>query len=235
MSQSFFTLSIGLGMMAIFGSYIGKTKRLGGEAILVTALDTAAAFSAGLMVIPACIAFGLTPTGGPGLLFVVLPNVFNLMELGRIWGTLFFFFVSFAALTTVVAVFENIVLISMEITDCSRIKASTINCFAIIILSLPCALGFNLLSWIHPIGKGSVILDLEDFIFSNNLLPLGALAYCLFCASKKGWGFTNFLVEANTGKGFRLSEKLKIYYVWGLPLLLLTFYICGYVDMLFKF
>ena len=229
MGQAFFTLSLGVGSMAIFGSYIGKEKKLAGEAITVTILDTSAAFLAGLVVIPACAAFGLDYDAGPGLIFMTLPNVFNNMGLGRLWGTLFFLFMTFAAMSTVIAVFENIVAFAMDITGCSRRKSVIVNFFAMIILSLPCALGFNLLSGFTVMGG---VLDLEDFILSNNLLPLGALCYALFCVSKLGWGFDNFVKEANTGSGVTFPVKLKHYFVWGLPLLLIAFYICGYINML---
>ncbi|MCL1814179.1 MAG: sodium-dependent transporter [Treponema sp.] len=227
MGQAFFTLSLGVGSMAIFGSYIGKEKRLGGEAITVTILDTSAAFLAGLVVLPACAAFGLSYKAGPGLIFMTLPNVFNSMAGGRIWGTLFFLFMTFAAMSTVVAVFENIVAFAMDITGCSRRKSVFTNFFVLVILSLPCALGFNLLSGFTFMGG---ILDLEDFILSNNLLPLGALCYALFCVSKMGWGFDNFIKEANTGSGIIFPAKLKYYFVWGLPVLLIAFYIFGYVQ-----
>ncbi|MCL1836774.1 MAG: sodium-dependent transporter, partial [Treponema sp.] len=214
-----------------FGSYIGKEKRLAGEAITVTILDTSAAILAGFVVIPACFAFNLDPTGGPGLIFATLPNVFNGMAGGRLWGTLFFLFMTFAAMSTVIAVFENIIAFAMDITGCSRRKSVIFNFCAMILLSLPCALGFNLLSGFNPLGPGSVVLDLEDFILSNNLLPLGAIFYTLFCVSRKGWGFDNFIKEANTGSGLLFPVKLKYYFVWGLPLLLIAFYICGYIDM----
>ena len=231
MGQAFFTLSLGVGSMAIFGSYIGKDKRLGGEALTVTILDTSAALMAGFVVIPACFAFNLDPTGGPGLIFATLPNVFNYMTGGQIWGTLFFLFMTFAAMSTVIAVFENIIAFAMDITGCSRRKSVITNFFAMILLSLPCALGFNVLSGFNPMGEGSVVLDLEDFILSNNLLPLGALCYALFCVSKKGWGFDNFIKEANTGVGITFPDKLRQYFVWGLPLLIALFYIFGYINM----
>ena len=228
LGQAFFTLSLGIGSMAIFGSYINKEKRLAGEAITVTILDTSAALLAGLVVIPACFAFGLSPTGGPGLIFMTLPNVFNGMAMGQLWGALFFLFMTFAAMSTVIAVFENIIAFAMDITGCSRVKSTCINLVVVILLSLPCALGFNVLSGFSVMGG---VLDLEDFILSNNLLPLGALVYALFCVSKLGWGFDNFITEANTGSGLGLSAKLKPYLIWGLPLLLAIFYICGYINM----
>jgi NSS family neurotransmitter:Na+ symporter len=231
MGQSFFTLSLGIGSMAVFGSYIGREKRLGGEAIIVTVLDTCAAIMAGLVIIPACFAFGINPGGGPGLIFVTLPNVFNHMAAGQFWGVLFFIFMIFAAMSTVIAVFENTIAFLMEIFSFSRIKSCVVNFFIVAVFSLPCALGFNLLSGFQPMGAGSVVLDLEDFILSNNLLPLGALTYVLFSVSSKGWGWDNFLSEANTGGGFIFPAKLKPYFVWGLPLLILGFYICGYLNM----
>jgi NSS family neurotransmitter:Na+ symporter len=234
MGQAFFTLSLGVGSMAIFGSYINKEKRLGGEALTVTILDTAVALMAGFVIFPAVFAFNMEPAAGPGLIFVTLPNIFNNMMWGRFWGALFFLFMTFAAMSTVIAVFENIVAFAMDITGCSRKKSVLINFFVMIVLSLPCALGFNVLSGFNPMGEGSVVLDLEDFILSNNLLPLGALVYVLFSVSKKGWGWNNFLKEADTGTGMRFPAKLKYYFVWGLPLLLIVFYICGYITMFMK-
>ena len=233
MGQAFFTLSLGVGSMAIFGSYINRERRLFGESITVTILDTCVALMAGLVIFPACFAFGVNPGGGPGLIFVTLPNIFNNMVMGRFWGILFFLFMTFAALSTVIAVFENIISFAMDSTGCSRNKASIINFLVMIVLSLPCALGFNVLSGFEPMGPGSVVLDLEDFILSNNLLPLGALVYVLFSVSRMGWGFDNFLKEADTGNGLLFPSKLKYYFIWGLPLLLIAFYICGYINMFF--
>ncbi|MCL2127028.1 MAG: sodium-dependent transporter, partial [Treponema sp.] len=233
MGQSFFTLSLGVGSMAIFGSYINRDRRLVGESITVTILDTSAALLSGFVIIPACFAFGVNPGGGPGLVFVTLPNIFNNMAFGRLWGTLFFLFMTFAAMSTVIAVFENIIAFAMDITGCSRVKSTIINFLVMIILSLPCALGFNLLSGFEPMGPGSVVLDLEDFILSNNLLPLGALMYVLFSVSRMGWGWDNFLKEADTGNGPHFPAKLKYYFIWGLPLLLAAFYIVGYIDKFF--
>ena len=226
--QSFFTLSLGIGSMAVFGSYINREKRLGGEAIIVTLLDTSAAFLAGLVIIPACFAFGMDQAAGPGLIFITLPNVFNSMAGGQFWGALFFLFMIFAAMSTVIAVFENTIAFLMELFNLSRVNSTIINFFVVIIFSLPCALGFNKLSGFTVMGG---VLDLEDFILSNNILPLGALMYVLFCVSRKGWGWDNFLGEANTGGGFIFPAKLKPYFVWGLPLLLFGFYICGYINM----
>jgi NSS family neurotransmitter:Na+ symporter len=230
MGQAFFTLSLGIGSMAIFGSYLGKDKKLFGESITVTIVDTLAALMAGLVIFPACFAFGISPGAGPGLIFATLPNVFNAMAGGRVWGTLFFLFMSFAAMSTVVAVFENITAFAMDITGCSRVKSTVINFFVMIVLSLPCALGFNLLSGIQPMGEGSMILDIEDFILSNNILPLGALVYLLFCVSKRGWGWDNFIKEADQGNGIRFPAKVKAYLTWVLPILMLALFILGYID-----
>ena len=211
LGQAFFTLSIGMGSMAIFGSYISKDRKLLGETISIALLDTFVAFSAGLIIIPACFAYGIEPDAGPGLIFQTLPNLFEEMPMGRLWGSLFFVFMIFAAMSTVVAVFENIVSFAMD-KGVSRGKACIVNLIVVIILSLPCAFGFNLLSFIQPLGKGSVILDLEDFIISNNILPLGSLVYVLFCTSKKyGWGWDNFIKEADTGEGANFPKALKIY------------------------
>ena len=187
MGQSFFTLSLGIGAIAIFGSYIDKKRRLTGEAVCVTVLDTCVALIAGMIIFPACFAFGVQPDSGPSLIFITLPNIFNSMSGGRIWGTLFFLCMLFAAASTVIAVFENIIAFAMDLTNCSRAKAVVINLIAIVILSLPCILGFNVLSGFQPLGAGSNVLDLEDFIVSNNLLPLGSLVYLLFCTSRYGW------------------------------------------------
>ena len=230
LGQAFFTLSLGIGSMAIFGSYINREKRLIGESITVTALDTFVAFMAGLVIFPAVFAFGGEPAGGPGLIFVTLPNIFNHMPLGQLWGTLFFLFMSFAAMSTVVAVFENIVAFAMDITGCSRTKSSIINFFVMIVLSLPCALGFNVLSGFNPMGEGTIVLDLEDFVLSNNLLPIGGLIYVLFCVSKLGWGWDNFIKEADAGDGIRFPGALRVYFTWILPLIILFIFGAGYYQ-----
>ena len=234
LGQAFFTLSIGMGSMAIFGSYISKDRRLAGETLSIALLDTFVAFCAGLIIIPACFAYGIEPGAGPGLIFQTLPNLFNAMPGGRIWGTLFFAFMIFAAVSTVVAVFENIISFAMD-KGMSRKKACLVNFFAIIILSLPCALGFNVLSFITPLGAGTGILDFEDFIISNNILPLGSLVYVLFCTVKKrGWGWDNFINEANMGKGLKFPKALKIYAKYILPVILVAFWIIGIVNMFIK-
>ena len=203
MGQAFFTLSLGIGAIAIFGSYIDKSRRLLGETMSVCTLDTLVALLSGLIIFPACFAFGVNPESGPGLVFITLPSIFNEMWLGQLWGCLFFVFMSFAALSTIIAVFENIISIGMDLFDWSRKKAVIINLVSIFVLSLPCALGFNLLSGIQPFGAGSTIQDLEDFLVTYNFLPLGSLAYLFFCTSRYGWGFDGFLSEANSGSGIR--------------------------------
>ncbi len=233
MGQAFFTLSIGIGALAIFGSYIGKERRLTGEAISVTVLDTFVALMAGFIIFPACFAYGVEAGSGPSLIFITLPNVFNAMAGGRIWGFCFFLFMSFAAISTVVAVFENIMSFAMDMTGCSRKKAAICNGIAIMILSMPCILGFNILSGFEPLGAGSNVLDLEDFIVSNNILPLGSLVYLLFCTTKYGWGFDKFSEEANTGEGIRLPKAVRGYMTFILPLIVLLIFVQGYVSKFF--
>ncbi len=233
LGQAFFTLSIGMGSMAIFGSYISRERRLLGESMSIAALDTFVAFVAGLIIIPSCFAYNIEPGAGPGLVFQTLPNVFNSMPGGRIWGALFFLFMIFAAMSTVIAVFENILAFGMELKGWSRRKSCVINLIAILLLSLPCALGFNLLSFIQPLGEGTGIMDLEDFIISNNILPLGSLVYVCFCAwSKKGWGWDNFMEEANAGnKGLRFPRKMRFYCTYILPIILLVLWVYGNISM----
>lgn len=228
LGQSFFTLSIGIGALAIFGSYIGKERSLTGEAVNVLVLDTLVAFMAGLIIFPACFAYGIEPGQGPSLIFITLPNVFNNMPGGRFWGTLFFLFMSFAAASTVIAVFQNIVSFATDLTGCTVKKAVLVNAGVIILLSLPCVLGFNLWSGITPFGEGSTILDLEDFLVSNNLLPLGSLVYLLFCTSRYGWGFENFLREANEGKGLKFPAWVRGYVSWVIPVIILFIFFQGY-------
>ena len=233
MGQAFFTLSLGIGALAIFGSYIGKDHSLAVEAVRVGVLDTFVAFTAGLIIFPACFAFDVAPDAGPNLIFITLPNVFNEMPMGRLWGSLFFVFMSFAALTTVIAVFENILSFSIEKWGWSRKKAVLVNLVAILILSMPCVLGFNVLSGIQPFGEGSVIMDLEDFIVSNNILPLGSLVYLLFCVSRRGWGWESFLAEANTGSGLKFPRGVRFYVTYVLPLIVLFIFVMGYWDKFF--
>jgi NSS family neurotransmitter:Na+ symporter len=234
MSQAFFTLSIGIGSLAIFGSYLGKDRRLLGESINIAVLDTSISLIAGLIIFPACFAFGVDPGEGPGLVFVTLPNIFNSMGAGRIWGSLFFIFMTFAAYSTVIAVFENIISFGMDLWGWSRKKASFINTILIIVLSIPCVLGFNVLSWIQPLGEGTNILDLEDFIISYNLLPIGSLVYLLFCVTRYGWGFENYLEEVNTGEGMKLPRALRGYLTWVLPVIIVVVLIQGYINLFGK-
>ena len=229
MGQSFFTLSLGIGALAIFGSYIGKERRLTGEAVSIMALDTFVALVAGLIIFPACFAYGVDPGEGPSLIFVTLPNVFNAMPLGQLWGTLFFVFMFFAAASTVIAVFENIISFAVDLTGCTRKKAVLVNMIAIIVLSMPCVLGFNLWSGFMPLGAGSNVLDLEDFIVSNNLLPLGSLVYLLFCVTRYGWGWKKFQAEANEGIGIKFPGWLRVYCKYILPLIVLFIFVWGYL------
>lgn len=231
MSQSFFTLSIGIGSMAIFGSYLDKSRSLAGETLSITVLDTFVAIMAGMIIIPACFAFDIEPGSGPSLVFITLPNIFNQMAGGRIWGTLFFLFLSFAALTTVVAVFENIISFAMDLWGWDRKKSVSVNLVALLVLSLPCILGFNVLKGFTPLGPGTNIMDLEDFLVSNNLLPLGSLVYLLFCTMKSGWGWDNFIKEANSGKGLGFPKGLKGYMSYVLPIIIVVIYFKGYYDM----
>lgn len=230
MGQAFFTLSLGIGAMAIFGSYIGKDRTLTGETINICLLDTLVAFLAGLIIFPSCFAFGVDPGQGPGLVFITLPNIFNQMVGGRIFGVLFFVFMTFAAQSTIIAVFENIISFSIDLFGTSRKKAVLINGIAIILLSLPCVFGFNIWSGFQPMGAGSTIQDFEDFIVSNNLLPLGSMVYLLFCTSRYGWGWKNFLAEADTGKGVKFPAWARVYVSYILPLIVLFIFIMGYYQ-----
>lgn len=234
MGQAFFTLSIGMGSMAIFGSYIDKDRRLLGESISIAALDTFVAIMAGLIVIPACFAYDIAPDAGPGLLFETLPQVFDSMAGGRIWGALFFLFMIFAAMSTVTAVFENLISFGMDTWGWSRRKSCVINGVAVMLLSLPCALGFNVLSGFTPLGAGSTVMDLEDFVISNNILPLGSLVYVLFCTwNKRGWGWTRFMQEVNTGRGARFPKGLYFYCKYILPAILLLLWAHGIYSTFF--
>ena len=230
MGQAFFTLSLGIGAMAIFGSYLDRERSLTGEAVYVTALDTSVALLAGLVIFPTCFAYGIDPGEGPSLIFITLPNVFNSMEGGRLWGSLFFLFMIFAAISTVIAVFENIICFAMDLTGCSRRKAVICNTVAVILLSLPCVLGYNLWSGFSPLGAGTTVLDLEDFIVSNNLLPLGSLVYLLFCTSRYGWGWKNFVAEADAGQGLHFPKWARFYVTFLLPLIVLYIFVQGYIS-----
>ena len=230
LSQAFFTLSLGVGAMLIFGSYLDKERSLTGEAISITALDTFVALTAGFIVIPSCFAYGIQPDAGPGLVFITLPNIFAQMPGGTLWGALFFLFLTFAALSTIIAVFENIIAFDMDSFGWSRKKSVLVSAAAIIVLSMPAVLGFNVLSGIQPLGEGSSIMDLEDFIVSNNLLPLGSLGYVLFCTSRNGWGWDHFMEEANTGSGIHFQKGLRAYVSYGIPLIIGVIYLKGYYD-----
>lgn len=234
MGQSFFTLSIGMGSIAIFGSYIDKDRSLMGEALSITALDTFVAIMAGLIIFPACTAYGVKPDSGPNLIFITLPNVFNNMSGGRIWGALFFLFMAFAALSTVIAVFENIMSFSLEIFHCSRKKAAVVNIVLICLLSMPTVLGFNVLSGFTPLGAGTGVLDLEDFLVSNNILPLGSLVYLMFCTRRYGWGFKNFMEEANAGEGLKFPRWARFYVSYILPVIVLVVFVSGYISIFGK-
>lgn len=227
MNQSFFTLSLGIGAMAIFGSYLNKERTLLGEAANVAVLDTFVAVTAGLIIFPACFAFGVNPDSGPSLIFITLPNVFIEMAGGRVWGSLFFVFMSFAAFSTVIAVFENIIACDMELWNMDRKKTAKINLVLIILLSLPCALGSSLLSGFQPLGAGSTVMDLEDFIVSNLLLPIGSLIYLLFCTWGSGWGFENYLVEVNEGRGIKMQRWMYRYLKYVLPCLIIAILLQG--------
>ncbi len=233
MGQAFFTLSIGVGSMAIFGSYIGRERSLVGESVNIMLLDTAVALMAGLIIFPACFAFGVNPGQGPALVFVTLPNIFNAMAGGQFWGALFFVFMSFAALSTIIAVFENIVSFGMDLWGWSRKRSVAVNIAAVIVLSMPCVLGFNALAGIQPLGEGSNILDLEDFLVSNNLLPLGALVYLLFCVSRYGWGWEAFKKEADAGIGAKVPRWARAYFTYILPLIVLVVFVYGYLEKFF--
>ncbi len=234
MGQAFFTLSVGIGSMLIFGSYLGKGRSLTGESLNIMLLDLFAAFLAGMIIFPSCFAFGVEPGAGPGLIFVTLPNIFKHMNHGVIWGSLFFVFMSFAALSTVVAVFENLVAFGIDNWKVSRHKSVIVNGIMMLILAAPCALGFNVLSDFNPMGEGTVVLDLEDFIVSNNLLPLGSLVFVLFCSSRYGWGWDNFVAEADTGLGIKFPKMLKPYFQYVLPLIILVIFFQGYYELLSK-
>ena len=227
MNQAFFTLSLGIGAMLIFASYLKKEHTLLKESITVMILDTTVAIMAGLIIFPATFSYGIKPDSGPSLIFITLPNVFVEMPLGNLWGSLFFLFMSFAAISTILAVFENIISSWMDLTKMSRKKIATINAFIITLLSIPCALGFNVWSGFQPLGPGTNILDLEDFVVSNLLLPIGSLIYLIFCVSRYGWGFSNYLKEANTGKGIKIPAWTKGYFKYVLPILLIILFIQG--------
>ena len=229
MNQSFFTLSLGIAAMEIFGSYMSREHTLLGEGARICALDTLVAISAGLIIFPACFSYNVEVSSGPSLIFVTLPNVFVNMAGGRIWGSLFFLFMTFASFSTVIAVFENIMASCMDNFNWSRKKTAVICGLVILIASIPCVLGYNILSGVHPIG-GRDILDSEDFLVSNILLPLGSLVYLLFCVTKFGWGFKNYQAEANLGKGLKVAGWMKWYFLLVLPILILLIFVIGLIG-----
>ena len=233
MNQAFFTLSLGIGAMAIFGSYIGKEHSLLGESVRIVVLDTFVAITAGLIIFPACFTYGVDQTSGPSLIFITLPNIFANMALGRLWGTLFFLFMAFAALSTVLAVFENIICCGMELTGCSRRKSSLVNLVLIMALSMPCVLGYNLWAWDGFAVFGGAVLDFEDFLVSNLFLPLGSLVYLLFCVTKYGWGWDNYKKEVNIGKGLKMHDWMRGYLTYVLPVIVLFIFAFGIYDKFF--
>ncbi|WP_440953055.1 sodium-dependent transporter [Methanococcoides sp. FTZ1] len=232
MTQAFFTLSVGVGGMTIFGSYINRDHSLTGESLKITFFDTAIALMAGLMIFPACSAFGVDVGSGPGLLFVTLPNVFNQMPAGVLWGTLFFLFLAFASMSTVMGITENVIAFTMDEWGWKRRKASIMSGVAIFVLSIPCCLGFGPLSWFKPFGEGTSILDLEDFIFTNNILPIGALTLVLFCSYSFGWGWNNFIQETDHGKGIKFPKQAKPYIKYILPLIIIFILVRGWIGTL---
>ncbi len=234
MNQSFFSLSLGIGAMAIFGSYIDNKKALVGESFHVAILDTLVALMSGLIIFPACFSYGVEVGAGPSLVFITLPNIFNNLPLGRLWGSFFFLFLTFAAFSTVLAVFENIMACLTDLFGWSRQKAAVIGCIGILLLSLPCALGFNLLSDFQPLGPGSGVLDLEDFLVSNILLPLGALIFVLFSVSRYGWGWKRFMEEANKGEGPKVAPWMRWHITYIIPALILALFGIGLWDFFNK-
>ncbi len=229
MNQAFFTLSLGIAAMEIFGSYMTKENSLPGEAVRICALDTFVAIMSGFIIFPACFSYGVQPDAGPSLIFITLPNVFVNMHGGRIWGALFFLFMTFASFSTVMAVFENLISFCVDMFGISRKKAVLINGVVVLIASLPCVLGYNLWSGLHLIG-GRDVLDSEDFIVSNLLLPIGSLIYLLFCVTKFGWGFDRYMEECNQGEGLKFSKKLKPYFQFVLPALIILIIVQGLIG-----
>lgn len=229
MNQSFFTLSLGIAAMEIFGSYMSKEHTLLGEGARICVLDTFVAIAAGLIIFPACFSYGVEVGAGPKLIFVTLPNVFVNMAGGRIWGTLFFLFMTFAAFSTVIAVIENIMSTCMDTFGWSRKKAAILNGVIVLLASIPCVLGYNILSDFHPIG-GRDVLDSEDFLVSSILLPLGSLVYLLFCVTRWGWGFKNYQAEANTGKGLKVASWMRWVFLIVLPIMILIIFIVGLIG-----
>lgn len=234
MNQAFFTLGLGIGSMCIFGSYLKRDHTITQESLLIVCLDTFVALMSGFIIFPACFAFGIEPGAGPGLVFITLPNVFNEMGNSVFWGTLFFVFMGAAALTTVITVVENIISYSMDVWKWSRRKSTVVNFVVLSLLTMPCILGFNVLSWIEPLGKGTNLMDLEDFILSNNLLSIGAVTFILFCCHRYGWGWDKFIAETDSGRGMKFPKILRCYLAWVLPLLVILLFIQGYIQRFFS-
>ena len=230
MNQAFFTLSLGMGCMAIFGSYVKKDRSLMGESVNVAVLDTFVAFTSGLIIFPACFAYGVEVDNGKSLIFKTLPNIFNNIPYGRLWGSLFFVFMSFAALSTIITVFETVISCTMDLWNWSRKKACLINGIALLVLSMPCVLGFNILSGFKPFGTGSNVMDLEDFAVNNILLPVGSLIFVIFCTTRYGWGWDKFTKEANEGKGLKVAKWMKGYMTFVLPVIILAILVLGLIS-----
>ena len=230
MNQAFFTLSLGMGCMAIFGSYVKKDRSLMGESINVAVLDTFVAFTSGLIIFPACFAYGVEVDNGKSLIFKTLPNIFNNIPLGRLWGSLFFIFMSFAALSTIITVFETLISCTMDLFNWTRKKACIVNGIALFVLSIPCVLGFSVWSGFKPFGTGTNIMDLEDFAVNNILLPLGSMVFVFFCTSRFGWGWDKFMAEANEGKGFKVAKWMKGYMTYVLPVIILVIFLLGLIS-----
>lgn len=230
MNQSFFTLSLGMGCMAIFGSYVKKDRTLMGESINIAVLDTFVALTSGLIIFPACFAYNVEVNNGPSLIFKTLPNIFNNLPLGRLWGSLFFIFMSFAALSTIITVFETLISCTMDLWNWSRKKACVINGIALLVLSMPCVLGFNKWSGFTPFGTGSNVMDVEDFAVNNILLPVGSLLFVIFCTTRYGWGWDNFVKEANEGKGLKIAKWMRGYMTFGLPVIILVIFVLGLIS-----
>ena len=230
MNQAFFTLSIGMGSMAIFGSYIGKDRALMGEAVRVSLLDTFVAITSGLIIFPACFAYGVDVGSGPSLIFETLPNIFNNLAFGRVWGSLFFVFMTFAAVSTVFAVLENIISCTMELTGMSRVKSGVICGIGVFILSIPCILGFNVWSNVTILNGAKNIMDIEDLLVSNIILPLGAFVYVIFCTTRWGLGWNKFTEEANTGKGMKVAKWMRGYITFILPVIILIIFVLGMIN-----
>ena len=230
MNQAFFTLSLGMGCMAIFGSYVKKDRSLMGESVNVAVLDTFVAFTSGLIIFPACFAYGVEVDNGKSLIFKTLPNIFNNIPLGRLWGSLFFIFMSFAALSTIITVFETLISCTMDLFNWSRKKSCLVNGIALFVLSIPCVLGFSVWSGFKPFGAGTNIMDLEDFAVNNILLPLGSIIFAIFCTSRFGWGWDKFTAEANEGKGFKVAKWMKGYMTYVLPVIILVIFVLGLIS-----